>query len=345
MDSNKYRYCFVDTSYLVRRNGWVVSKGKTPGEYNYLDIVKMSIQTVNKMARDYGVTADKFIFVFDAWSREYEGYYRSWLIKDIIEYKGSRTFETVEGLKELEASGASEAELRYYADRLYANQQIKDAKKMLMSMGPIGIPSISVESFEFDDLVYMAGVLMVREDKPSVILTKDSDLQYCTTPGLDYFKMPVSGSDPEFITYQEMWDRVPDDLKESLIARSIPDYGSALYYYKALLDSLGEGHNDLKKTKRPRKNANRVLHEILVDDNWDNVVDKDAFLRQLESFKVFEFPKAFEAYQAICSIPQCGHYASTQEFENFCQATGLQGISSEYYQTFLNRLDQKLFSE
>ena len=76
MDFNKYRYCFVDTSYLVRRNGWVVSKGKEPGEYNYLDIVKMSIQTINKMARDCGMTADKFVLVFDSWSKDYEGYYR-----------------------------------------------------------------------------------------------------------------------------------------------------------------------------------------------------------------------------------------------------------------------------
>lgn len=347
MDTNKYRYCFIDSSYLIRRNGWACSRGKKPGEYNALDIVRMSIQTINKMARDYGVTADKYILVFDAWSKDYQGYYRSYMIKDFVEYKGSREpFPSIQGLRDLQQKpGVTAEELEKYAGKLYENQARADAKKIMKELGRIGIPAIWTDSFEFDDIAYMAGVLMVNEDKPSVIVTKDSDLKYCTTPMLDYFSLPTSGSQPEFITYDQMWESVPEDLKELLVANSKKDFGSALYFYKALLDSLGEGHNDLTKTKKTRHNANTAIARILGNNDYQDVEKPEIFLKQLETFKVFNFPKAMDAYQTICSIQTKGHYASISEFRDFCKTYGLTDISDAYYQSFLDRLDQKLFSE
>jgi len=345
METNKYRYCFIDASYLIRRNSWACSRGKQPGEYNAIDIVKMCIQSTNKLARDYGVTADKYIMVFDSWSKEYQGYYRAYLIKDYVTYKSSRKFETIEELKRMEADpNISQEEIQKYAYRLYENQQRMDAKKILKNLGGIGIPAIWTESLEYDDLVYLAGIFMINDDKPSVIVTKDSDLKYCTTPNLDYFSLPTSGSKPEIITYDTMCAEIPENLREPLYLAAKKEYGSALYLYKALTDSLGDGHNDLERTKKYRTSTNQVILEIL-QDNYDNVEKKDLFLKQLETFKVFNFPKAMDAYQTICSIKGNGHYASIEDFHKFCDYYGIQGISDEYYQGFLNRLDQRLFSE
>ena len=345
MDTNKYRYCFIDSSYLVRRNAWGCSRGREPGEYNFLDVVKSSIQTINKLSRDYGVSSDKFILVFDSWSKDYQGYYRSWLLKDKVTYKSSRKFESVDELKRMEQDpNVTEQELHDYACRLYENQQRMEALKVMKNLGKIGIPAIWAESFEFDDIAYMAGVLMSNEDKPSVIVTKDSDLKYCTTPKLDYFSLPTGGSDPEITTYDQMWSEVPDSYKPALEEGAKNGFGSGLYYFKAIMDSLGDGHNDLSKTRRPKTNGLKVIGEVLAGD-YTNVLDIDLFRRQIETFQVFNFPKAMEAYQTICSIPKIGHYADMDDFKTFCDSIGLTGISDSYYQEFLSHLEPKLFSE
>ncbi len=343
--NNKYRYCFIDTSYLIRRNGWACSHGREPGEYNYLDIVRSSLQTIRKLSRDYGVCADKYILVFDTWSKNYQGYYRSYLIKDYVTYKSSRTFETVEGLKELEKKpGVTEEEIKEYAFKLYENQQRMDAKSTMKTLGQIGIPAIWAESFEFDDIAYMAGVLMINEDKPSIIVTKDSDLQYCTTPKLDYFSLPTGGSDPKIITYDEMWEQIPEQYKADLVEQCKNGFGSPLYYYKAISDSLGDGHNDLQKTRRNKTNGVAVVGEVLKGD-YKNVSNIDLFQLQLSTFRVFDYPNAMEAYTAICSIPKIGHYATVDEFKTFCTGLGLTGITEEYWWSFMSGLDQKLFTE
>lgn len=343
MDSNKYRYCFIDSSYLIRRNGWACSRGKQPGEYNSNDIVRMSIQTINKIARDYGITADKYLLVFDSWSREYQGYYKNTIIGT---YKTDRKFETVEELKRMEQDpNVSKEELEKYANKLYENVQRNEAKKTMKTLGKIGIPAIWTESFEFDDLAYMFGVFMSNEDKPSVIVTKDSDLMYCTTQMLDYFSLPTGGSKPVTITYQDMWSTVPEDLKQLLVDNSKNDFGSPLYFYGALINSLGESHNNLSVTKKPTVGRNEAIKRMLSNNDFSVLTDKDLFFKQLDTFKVFNFPKAIDAYQTICGIKTIGHYASLDDFHNFCNSIGLSGISDSYYQGFLSRLDQKLFSE
>jgi hypothetical protein len=88
----------------------------------------------------------------------------------------------------------------------------------------------------------------------------------------------------------------------------------------------------------------KVIGEVLSGD-YKNITDIDLFHRQIETFQVFNFPKAMEAYQAICSIPKIGHYASIDDFRAFCGTTGITGISDTYYQEFLGHLEPKLFSE
>ena len=71
MIGNKYKYGLIDLSYILMRNVYAAARGKKIGEFGPNDVIRMTIQTLNKMSRDHGISVDKYIFVRDQWSREY----------------------------------------------------------------------------------------------------------------------------------------------------------------------------------------------------------------------------------------------------------------------------------
>ena len=81
------------------RNVFAASRGKKIGEIGPNDVVRMTIQTLNKMSRDHGISVDKYIFVRDQWSREYQGYYRTHLLRG--SYKDTREYITKEKILEI----------------------------------------------------------------------------------------------------------------------------------------------------------------------------------------------------------------------------------------------------
>ena len=60
---NRYKYALVDMSYILVRNLKAISAGKQVGEYNEGEVLRITIQTIKKIVRDYGITADKYIFI------------------------------------------------------------------------------------------------------------------------------------------------------------------------------------------------------------------------------------------------------------------------------------------
>ena len=112
---------------------------------------------------------------------------------------------------------------------------------LIYELNKFGVPCVGVSGWEYDDLAWLASCMLYGvESKPSVIITKDSDLQYAISPQMDYFRIPTGGSEPQIITYNEMYAQIPDRLKGKV----------SLYQYKSFMDSLGEGHNDMRKTKK-----------------------------------------------------------------------------------------------
>ena len=55
----------VDLSFVVSRNIFSISNWKKPGDYREGDVIKSIIQTLAKIFRDYGITADKIVFIGD----------------------------------------------------------------------------------------------------------------------------------------------------------------------------------------------------------------------------------------------------------------------------------------
>ena len=55
-----YAFAVVDLSYILQRNLFACSRGKKIGEFTAGDVVKMTIQTLNKIPRDYKINISKY---------------------------------------------------------------------------------------------------------------------------------------------------------------------------------------------------------------------------------------------------------------------------------------------
>lgn len=340
---NRYRYGLIDLSYILSRNVYSCYKKDqdTTG-----DVVRSIIQTIGKLRRDFGIKADKYIFLNDTWSKIHGGYFRTYLLDGY--YKTRRLHTTKEDLEKLEGNPeADEKELQKAKENYRIGNLKKDAKRVILSeLGHFGMPCVSVEGWEVDDLVRLSSVLLDGEPsgKNSIVITKDSDLLYSLTPRLDYFKIPTAGSTPEIITYSQVWDNLSDEIKDS---------GLSLYDYKCYFDSLGSGHNDMIRTKKIKENTDRVILEIL-RGNYERVENRELFETQLRTFKIQEFPNFDEAQaRLINAFTKSGSIGTYSDFKKFCdnyrintdyQMAG-RYISERYYSDLTEDLDRNLYED
>ena len=134
-----------------------------------------------------------------------------------------------------------------------------------------------------------------------------------------------------------MYDTVPDVLK---------DRGLSLYEYHAYCDSLGiTGHNDNLKTIKPRRDGTKAILNIL-DGNYEDVENVDAFLAQLKSFDLSIFPNLEDVKNMIINdFSTAGSIGDLNVFHKFCTDNKVEKITDDYYLGLVSRFDQKLFSK
>lgn len=340
MIANKYNYAFIDGSFLLTRNLWVATKDKKPEEMNPGEVLRITIQTINKLYRDWGVGADKVILIFDEWNRDINGYVRSWMIKDYVQYKGSRTFITEETIEKMKADpNVTEEQLNKAIHELASNKIKFQAKKIMREeFKNIGLPYFSWPGYEFDDIATLASFgLNGKSDKPNLIVTKDSDLTWSLCPGCDQFLLPTKGSLPTIVTYDDMYYKIPEVLRNS---------GLGLYMYHAYCDSLGiTGHNDNLKTIKSGKDGTQTILKIMNGD-YSDVEKPDAFRAQMKSFDLSCFPDVDRVNDMIQNdFKTRGHIGTLDEFKIFCTKYDIKGISDTYYNGLSERFDTKLFSK
>lgn len=331
---NKYKYALVDLSYVLSRNSYAC-KARNP-EFTAGDVIQLTFQTLNKICRAYDITADKFIFLRDTWDSQYKGYYRTYLLKGL--YKDSRSYMTEEKYREMcNTPGISQEELEAARKDLYFNQTKSKAKwEMIREFGKFGIPTVSVEAWECDDLAYLASALLMQDPDPkkSVVITKDSDIQYSITPKVDYFRIPTGGSDPQVITYDQMWNSIPESTR---------NLGISLYDYHAILESIGQGHNDMRACMIPGSNVTETIEKCYMGD-FSNLEDYEIYLKHMESFDIAKFPRLEEAKNAVYTkFNTIGSIGTPKEFMDFCAKEEISGISERYYSSFVSRLDPNLY--
>lgn len=343
MIGNKYNYIFLDGSFLLKRNLWVATKDKKIEDMNPGEIIRITIQTINRLYRDWDCSADKICFIFDEWSRNLDGvhgYVRSWLIKDYVKYKGSRTWVTESTIEQMKHDPTKTEEDIKKAERELAVNKTQFAAKKIMKeeFKKIGIPSFSWPGYEFDDIATLASFMLHgKTEKPNLIVTKDSDLSYSLCPSCYQFFLPTKGSNPKLVSYDEMYNTVPDVLK---------DRGLSLYEYHAYCDSLGiTGHNDNLKTIKPRRDGTKAILNIL-DGNYEDVDNVDAFLAQLKSFDLSIFPNLEDVKNMIINdFSTAGSIGDLNVFHKFCTDNKVEKITDDYYLGLVSRFDQKLFSK
>jgi 5'-3' exonuclease len=341
MIGNKYNYAFIDGSFLLTRNLWVATKGKKPDQMEVGEVIRITIQTINKLYRDWGITSDKILLIFDEWDKGLAnaGYIRSYMIKDYVQYKGSRKFVTEQTIADMKADPNTKPEDLEKAIHELASNKIKfQAKKIIREeFKNIGIPYFSWPGYEFDDIATLASFgLNGKTSKPNVIVTKDSDLSWSVCPGCDQFLLPTKGSDPKIITYNEMYYEIPEVLRNK---------GLGLYMYHAYCDSLGiTGHNDNLKTIKSGHDGTQTILNILNGD-YSDVENPDAFNAQLKSFDLSCFPQVDQVNKMILNdFPTVGKIGTIGDFKDFCVRHGVKGISDSYYNGLSCRFDVKLFS-
>lgn len=350
---SKYKYALIDYSYIAYRNFYAISRGKKAGEYNEGDLIRSTLQTLNKLSKTWGITCDKMIMIYDKWAPEYQGYYTTYLLKgmykddrgDIEEAKGQGkpqdTYMTQEVYDRMKQDpNVTPEQLEEAFEQLYGNKVRYRAKwAMVGELSNFGVPLIGLEGWEFDNLAWLAsGLLYDPDTKPSVIITKDSDLQYALSPKMDYFRLPTGGSEPKVITYDEMYQTIPDSLKGRL----------SLYDYKSYLDALGDGHNGMRKTRKDHTTPDTVIEEIL-DGNLSGLSDPELFKLQLSTFDISKFPRFEEAKRIVTDLfSTTGRLGSLKEFNEFKKKYGIGGqevwMGDQFFISFISKFNPKLYS-
>ena len=169
------------------------------------------------------------------------------------------------------------------------------------------------------------------------LLSKDSDLTWSLCPGCDQFLLPTKGSLPTIVTYDDMYYKIPEVLRNS---------GLGLYMYHAYCDSLGiTGHNDNLKTIKSGKDGTQTILKIMNGD-YSDVEKPDAFRAQMKSFDLSCFPDVDRVNDMIQNdFKTRGHIGTLDEFKIFCTKYDIKGISDTYYNGLSERFDTKLFSK
>lgn len=338
MIRNNYSQVWIDGSFLLTRALFALTRGKDPTEVTPGEIFKVNLQTINKLARDWGISGAKIIIIWDKWDQSYNGYIRSWLLKDKLKYKGSRSIMTEEILHELERTG-TEAEIKK-AKRELALNNLKQATKyaMIEEFPKLGIVSYYYPGYEFDDIVTLASFWYHgKSEMPNIIVTKDTDLRYSLCPGsCNFFSLPTYGSEPKIVTYEEMYQEIPEELRNQ---------GVSLYQYNAMMNAAGFfGHNDMQVTKKKGVKAVETLLKILSED-YSNLKDPELYKLQYETYDLSKFPNIDQVKNDVSKFERSGKYGCLDRFHEICNTYKIEGLSDYFYQGILSRLDEKYYSE
>ena len=62
---NNYTLVLIDGSFLLTRALFAVTRGKDPGEVKPGELMKVNLQTINRLGRDWKISGSKVIIIWD----------------------------------------------------------------------------------------------------------------------------------------------------------------------------------------------------------------------------------------------------------------------------------------
>lgn len=332
MIGNNYTLIIIDGSFLLSRALFAITRGKDPTEVKPGELMKVNLQTINRLGRDWRISGSKIIIVWDKWSEKYGGYIRHHMLRDHLVYKGSRKFVSSDDL-----IGLSGETLEKAKRELALNELKRETKEAMIKEFPkLGIQCYYFPGYEFDDIATIASFeFSGKTEFPNVIVTKDTDLTYSLSPGCHFFKLPTYGSEPKIVTYEDMVQTIPAGLRSR---------GVGLYQYGAMLNSAGFlGHNDLIVTKKRGVDQEKTLEEILVGD-YSGLKDPDLYKLQYSTYNIPAFPEYPAVLEGVHKFLTDGSSGSTFEFERVKREYEIEDIDKEYYLSIISRFDERYFS-
>lgn len=278
-----YNIILFDGSFFLYRNQ-AVYRDATPSK-----LASSFMQSVVKLVRESNITFDVGFLAFDKGP-----YYRTQILKG--EYKDSRDKFTQDEINEAKevadnAFGEDKAKLqaRYEYMRSNFDKMVtrESAMDILSCLGDFGLTTLRYKGYEADDLARI--ICDLYSDKYSILLLSiDSDWIGNVRPNVDYLRVRHRG-------IKDLYTK--DTVKDYPYYIEMRDEGleeMGLDWYLEILESMGVGHNDMRKCFDPNKPI--TIGEIVA--SWDDLeklreshnFDVDTFKRQVKTFKYKEFP-------------------------------------------------------
>lgn len=331
MDFNKYRYLFIDGSFMLKRHNYMESKswidsGRDDSTYTVGNVARRYIYSLNKLARDIG-GADKIITLWDMWDGG-NGYYSTQILKG--KYKDSRVYETEEDANKPDLT---DEERRKILDNVKRNSMQTESKRFIINnLGSFGFPSVRYSGYEADSLSYIYSSILAFSDKPSCIASSDGDWGYNVSPKVHFCKVGMRGNETKVFTYNEL----SKDIDEDIVGKV------SLYDWKSYYDSIEGSHNDMRRTRRDNFNTRNIINNIILRGDYSGIEDMDLFNLQYSTFKIERFPGFNRIIDEFNSKLNLGKIASLEEFKLFNNDNNL-GISDKWYNSLSDRLDHSLY--
>lgn len=318
-----YNIVLFDASYFLYRNQSVgrglLTSHKLAGSF---------IQSVVKLIRESHVTFDVGFLAFDK-----APYHRTNILKG--KYKDTRDKFTEDDVRSIDIEiSNSVGEQRdkllktkdHMVDCIHQYHVRLGAIDILKNLSDFGLTTLSYKGYEADDIARI--IVDLYGDKYSILLVSiDSDWIGMVGDNVDYLRVRHKGI---------------KDFYDSDSVKSYPDYidmrdagleEMGLSWYLEILESMGVGHNDMRKCWNP--DIEVTIGDIVA--NWDNLenlreeykFDVDTFKRQVSTFSFKDFPDYGEIVSKITSLRYNLH--SPTEFNSKFIYELCTGIPFKYY--------------
>jgi hypothetical protein len=305
----RYSHLILDAQLFLVKN-WMVLKNKP--YYSDQALFTSFFQSVVKLLREE-VSADNVILVWDK-----TPYHKVTLLED---YKGDRDYRG-EGDITDDMTEEMKEELRKRTQQFESRQRVK--YKLVYESYKFGMPSIVLGGYEADDFAFLASRsdLAKNSENKILVVSKDQDYRYFVNENTDFYSFTKT--------------RYYLDLET--IKNEVGDLDP--YAYKSIFDSLFGSHNYLKNTKHPDSNHTiSEIREMIKSNDYSFSSDPDLFNRQLNSFRVWEYPDYNKALWMINNIPLKSEYMDSTTFNQYTLDSGLN-INFNYYNNFLKSINK-----
>lgn len=325
-----YNIILFDGSYFLFRNQSIghgcMNESKLAGSF---------MQSVIKLVRESPFTFDVGFLAFDT-----KPYHRTKILEG--KYKDSREEFTDEDIRKInedieKAEGDEKVKLENWKSHmLEALKQLDIRHKAIGILGNLnkfGLTSLRYPGYEADDLARII-VSLYGNEYSILLLSIDSDWAGLVSENVDYLRVRHRGV-KDFYNLESLKEysefiRMKDEGMEEM----------GLEWYLQVMESMGIGHNDMRKCWSD--NHPITISEII--SYWDDLdqlkddfeFDVDTFRRQLSTFDVKSFPDYNEVINDIKNLNY--ELGSKGDFNSKFIYELCTGINFNYYYKLYERI-------